>query len=302
MRPNRVNTAVARAVARILVRVVSRTALRVHRRPGSPEPLEPRASGFDVYTFVTDDEQYEELRSSLAAAGLEPPLARFVALQDRRSPAGSDPYELIARIGADRDRRHAILVHQDVRFDQGAGVEELVAVLEQLDALDPRWVVAGNAGGTARLGFVRRLRDPHGGSSDDSLPARVVSLDENLLIFNPAREPRCSPELGGFHFYGTDVCLNALKDGGTAYVIDFPVTHLSAGRRGPDYEEARERFTEVWQRRFLLALVCAPTEIFFLSRSALVRRLLDSQRVRAWVLEWERPASSWDRRAPESLR
>lgn len=282
-------TAAARTVARIVVRLGT---LRARRRPGSPGSVARRPIGFDVYTFVTDDEQYRELLGSFAAAGFAPPLARFVALHDRRSPNGSDPYALIARIGTERNRQHVILVHQDVRLDQGAGVDELVGALQQLDGLDPDWVVAGNAGGTSDLRLVRRLRDPHGASTDDTLPARVVSLDENFLVFNPARAPRCSPDLGGFHFYGTDVCLNALKGGGTAYVIDFPVTHLSSGRRGPDYDDGRARFVEVWQRRFLLAVVRAPTEILFLSRSGLLRRLLDSPRVRAWVWEWGRPTSS----------
>jgi hypothetical protein len=241
---------------------------------------------FEVYTFVTDEDQYREMRASFESAGLRPPLARFVELRDRRSPDGSDPFELISRIASREDRSHVILVHQDVRLDQGAGAQELVDVLRDLDQLDPRWVVAGNAGGTRDLRFVRRLRDPHGGSTDDPLPAQVVSLDENFLVFNPSRSPRCSPGLTGFHFYGSDVCLNALVEGDAAYVIDFPVTHLSAGSRGPDYERARARFVAAWEPRFAFAFVRVPTEVLFLSRWRLLRRLFGSAKLQGWVKEW----------------
>lgn len=250
-----------------------------------------RASGpaeFEIYTFVTDEQQYAQMRGSFEAAGLRPPSAAFFAMHDRRTPGGSDPYALIAEVGSRPHRSYVILVHQDVRLDQGAGADELVAALEQLNDVDPAWVVAGTAGGTSDLRLVRRLRDPHGGSTDDVLPARVVSLDENFLVFNPSHSPRCSPGLGGFHFYGTDVCLNALKDGGTAYVIDMPLTHLSAGRLGPDYDEARRRFLEAWQPRFRFTYVRTPNELLFLSRSIALRRVFDSQRMREWIWAWGR--------------
>jgi hypothetical protein len=126
-----------------------------------------------------------------------------------------------------------------VRLDRGGGAPELIAALAGLDRLDPEWVVAGNAGGTSDLRLVRGLYDPHGGSTDDRLPVRVVSLDENFLVFNRSRPPRCSPGLSGFHLYGTDVSLNASKERGAAYVIDMPLTHLSGGSMDSEYEAAK---------------------------------------------------------------
>jgi hypothetical protein len=240
---------------------------------------------FEVFTFVTDDEQYAAFRTSFVAAGFDAPLARFVALRDRRTAGGTDPYELIGRLGGRADGPYSILVHQDVRLDRGAGAPELLAALGQLDALDSRWALAGNAGGAADLHVVRRLTDPYGGSTDDQLPAPVVTLDENFLVFNPRARIRSSPGLQGFHFYGTDACLNAARSGGTAYVVDFPVTHLSRGRRGPAYDEMKERFLAAWNARTLFAYVRAPTEIVFLSRFALLRRIFASPRMLALVAD-----------------
>ena len=275
--------------ARGLTRGVARAAIRVgalgvrprRRRPAAAQSGD--APSFRVYTFVTDDREYAELQRSFAAAGFEAPTTRFVALRDRRTPGGTDPYELIAHIGREDGRPYVILTHQDVRLDQGMGLPELVAALERLDAFDPSWVVAGNAGGAPDLRLVRRIRDPYGGSTSDPLPCRVVSLDENFLVFNPRRRPRSSPGLDGFHFYGTDVCLNAARDGGTAYVVDFLVTHRSHGRRGPSYDEAKRRFLAAWRPRLWFAFLRAPTEILFISRSRLLSRLFGSRRMLAWV-------------------
>jgi hypothetical protein len=279
----RLQKAATRSIARLVIRLGSLDARRYPNRARFRRTTDGRPSSFDIHTFVTDEEQYEALKASFEDAGFRPPLARYVELRDRRSPGGSDPYELISRIGAERDRSWAILTHQDVRADQGVGVEDLVSALEHLDDLDPRWVVAGNAGGAPDLQLIRRLRDPYGGGTGHDLPARVVSLDENFLVFNRRHRPRCSPGLEGFHFYGTDACLNARRDGGTSYVIDFPVTHLSPGSLGPAYDEAKARFLAVWQRRMLFTYLCAPTEILFISRSAFLRRIFGSSRMHDWI-------------------
>jgi hypothetical protein len=285
MGPRRLERALVYGIARTAVGLGSLETRPRKARRRALELHSYQATSFDIYTFVTDDRVYDELRSSFAAAGFQPPLARFVALRDRRTPGGTDPYEFINRIGEQAPRPYVILTHQDVRADQGVGAPELAAALEGLNTLDPWWVVAGNAGGAPDLQLVRRLRDPYGGSTSNPLPARVTTLDENFLVFNPRQRPRCSPALEGFHFYGTDTCLNAALDGGTAYVIDFPVTHLSGGRLGTSYYAAKARFLATWRRRMIFTFVRAPTESLFISRFALLRRLFGSQRMLAWVQE-----------------
>ena len=76
--------------------------------------------------------------------------------------------------------------------------------------LDPQWVVAGTAGVTRRGRLVRRVVYRGSGLTADRLPLSVVTLDENFLVFNRRNVPRCSPGLSGFHFYGSDVSMNAL--------------------------------------------------------------------------------------------
>lgn len=255
-------------------------ALGAPRRSGRRPPNLPPMPGptFEIHTFVNDDGLYARMRASFIEAGFDPDA--FVRLTD----GDDDPYTTITRIGRASTARYPILCHQDVFADQGAGAAELLACLRELDVRDPRWVVAGNAGIMRSGRLIRRLVDRHGGSTGESLPLPVVTLDEDFLVFNPRNAPRCSAELKDFHLYGADVCLHALASGASAYVIDFPVTHLGRSRaaREPDseywrvYESCRKRFVAAWNDRCLFRYVLTPSDTVFMSRSRLLRRLFGS--------------------------
>lgn len=231
---------------------------------------------FEVWTFVKDESLYGQMRESLRRAGFDD--SSFVRLSDR----DTDPFAAIPDV-ASSAARYVILCHQDVLSDHGIGTRELLASLAELDALDPGWVVAGNAGVTPRMRLVARLRDPYGHSTAADLPVPVQSLDENFLVFNRRNQPRTSAGLKGFHMYGTDVCLNALADGGSAYVIDFPLTHLSRGEPDEAFERAKESFMEAWNARCLFRYISTPQEPLFLSRSSILRRIFGSSRALSWV-------------------
>lgn len=225
---------------------------------------------FRIATFVNDAELYKEMRASFEAAGFVVPIARYTI-------ETGDPYEAVTRLGTAYEP-YVILVHQDVRCDQGDTAGKLTVALEQLTALDDSWVVAGNAGGTKEHGLVRHVSDPHGTDWTDGLPARVVTLDENLLILRTARSPHCSERLSGFHLYGSDVCLNAERDGSSCYVVDFRASHLSPGS-GDGLDAAAERFAARWSEvrpRYL----ATPSRIVALARPRPVRRLMMNPRVR----------------------
>lgn len=254
--------------------------LSAPRRARRAAPLHSMRTGppFEIHTFVNDDALYDQMRESFIQAGFSP--SCFVPLSDH----GDDPYAAIGRIGEASDARYPILCHQDVRADRGAGARELLAALEQLDTADPHWVVAGNAGLMRTGRMLRRLIDPDGGFSGASPPLSVVSLDENFLAFNCRNPVRRSEGLSGFHLYGTDACLHALASGGSAYVVDFPVTHLSCGdAEGDDYARVKERFVKTWNRRYLFRFVVTPTAALFLSSSSILRAVFGSSPVLHWL-------------------
>lgn len=142
-----------------------------------------------------------------------------------------------------------ILCHQDVRLIAD-GAAELAARLAALTARDPDWAIAGNAGATEDRDLVLRISDPYGEDQRrGTLPARVVSLDENFLVVRAAAGLRPSPELAGFHLYGTDLCLRAREAGRSAWAVDFHLRHLSAGRVDAGFRAEQARFERHWGAR-----------------------------------------------------
>jgi len=129
--------------------------------------------------------------------------------------------------------------------------------------------------------LVRRVIDVHGGCTRERLPLPVVTIDEAILVLNPRNAPSCSPGAAGFHLYGADVCLRVLAAGGSAYVIDFPLTHVAQAPRDPafenayrdTYQRARASFCETWNSRSVFRYVITLSDTVFLSRSRLLRRV-----------------------------
>lgn len=230
-----------------------------------------------VFTFVTDPDGYQEMRRSFEQAGFTGEHAAFTEFHGGGS-GEPEPYSTITGLVATLGDPFFILCHQDVRLDQGHGIDQLLSTIRELEALDDRWAAAGNAGGSRSLRVIRSITDPHGGGSGDSLPARVHSLDENFLVIRTGTGIGCSPDLSGFHLYGTDLCLNALEQGRQPYVIDFRLRHLSPGTKDAAYTTARDRLVTHWSSKFVARYVRTTVEVLFLSRLGFLMRVLGSAR------------------------
>jgi len=216
-----------------------------HEDVSRPADLPPV---FSICTLVTEAAQHSAMRASFEARGFTPGHAEFLTVDNtggnRRCAYAGLREMLLAASGA-----YAILCHQDVRL-LADGAAELEARLAALDRRDPRWAVAGNAGTTEEGELRLRISDPHGEDQNRGpLPARAASLDENFLVLR--REAGVLPSAGlrGFHLYGTDLCLQARVAGRTAWVIDFHLRHLSAGRVDRGFLAEQAAFERHWGRR-----------------------------------------------------
>jgi hypothetical protein len=65
--------------------------------------------------------------------------------------------------------------------------------------------------------------------------------------------PQNSRGLAGYHFYATDLCLQAELAGGSAYVIDFHLFHYGRGKTDASYWEQKQRleahYRAIWPGR-----------------------------------------------------
>jgi hypothetical protein len=202
---------------------------------------------FTIGTLVTDHRAYCEMTASFEAGGFSSDCCEYLFIDNSGATKTSASDGL--RLLLDEARGvYVVLCHQDVRLlaDGRAMLERRLA---ELDDIDPNWALAGNAGGVRPGVLALRITDPHGCDRRvGGLPERVSSLDENFILVKRRARIGLSRDLTGFHLYGADLCLVADLLGYNAYVIDFHLEHLSAGKKDGAYRAAEAAFAAKWSR------------------------------------------------------
>lgn len=204
---------------------------------------------FTIATLVNNRTHYDEMLASFAEGGFDRRDCEYLYV-DNTGPGQTCAYRGLDRMLAEARGDFVILCHQDVRIVDD-GRHELEARLAEIEALDPAWAIVGNAGGIAPGRLAIRISDPHGSNRRvGTLPAKVMSLDENFIVVKRSARLSFSRDLSGFHFYGADLCLVADVLGYSAYVVDFHLEHLSAGIKGASFAAMEEAFRAKWCRAF----------------------------------------------------
>lgn len=230
---------------------------------------------YSIATLVSDRTQYDAMLATFEAKGFTSADCEYLFADNTSSEQCGAYAGLNALLNAAR-APHVILCHQDVRLvdDDRATLD---ARLEDLKQRDADWALAGNAGGIGPGKLALRISDPHGRNVRiGDLPARVATLDENFIIVRRDARIGFSRDLEGYHFYGADICLHAAHMGYHAYVIDFHLEHLSAGKKGTDFGAMEQAFQAKWARALAprwLQTTCALLRLSGAPGNALIARL-----------------------------
>jgi hypothetical protein len=227
-----------------------------------------RVKAYTIATLVTKPEQYAAMVASFKAGGFDGASCEYLYLNNTGGNALS-AYAGLNRLLDEAEGTHVILCHQDVRLlnDGRAVLDQRLTALERKA---PHWALAGNTGGIAPGKLALRISDPHGRDVHvGQLPEQAQSLDENFIVVRRSARVSLSRDLDGFHFYGTDLCLQAELAGWSAHVIDFHLEHLSGGFKSPDFfvveRQLREKYARAFRSRWiqttcsLLPLSASPT-------------------------------------------
>ncbi|MDE8348840.1 MAG: hypothetical protein POG74_05055 [Acidocella sp.] len=209
---------------------------------------------FTIGVLVTKKDEYVELLESFHDAGFGTDDCEYIFIDNTKSNQ-ADGYTGLNRILNEAKGRFVILCHQDVRlcFDHRPVLE---TKLLELDKFDKNWGLAGNAGADTTRTIAIRITHFNGREEKSGrFPAKVMSLDENFIIVKKSARLGFSNDLTGFHFYGTDICLQADIKGFNAYVIDFHLHHLGLGIMGEDFFMMRKEFKQKWDRALRVRLV-----------------------------------------------
>lgn len=157
-------------------------------------------------------------------------------------------------IGIERATYETVVCcHQDVKFPDG-WVDTLHLQIMEIGGYD--FGVLGTFGVDMVGGYAGNIKDPHNNPKLGDLPCLAQSLDEHCLIIRKASGLRFDEDLGGFHLYGTDICLEAACRGMKNYVIDAWLEHLSGGKVDEAFKATAEKFKEKWEKRGL----CGPVK------------------------------------------
>ncbi len=210
---------------------------------------------FTVCSLVRDVEKYGQLLDSFARLGFTPENTEFLAA-DNRHGNQFDGYSWQKSLLAASRGRFVVFCHDDIELLE-QGYEALLELLLQLDKEDPSWLLAGVAGGSWRP----KTHDKTSVSLNISnragknrrkgvVPSRVETLDECFILMQRSRPVITSYDLKGFHFYGSDLCLQAELLGGSAYTIDFHLRHHGNGSKGSTFRACRRALADKYRSFF----------------------------------------------------
>ena len=176
-----------------------------------------------------------------------------------------------------------VFAHCDVYFPQG-WFERLGWEVDRLSSMDPDWAVAGISSLTPSRELGGRIFDSSleplfpktSGVFGKALttPVPIVSADELVLIVRRESAISFDPLLPDFHFYGTDIILEAERQGKRCYGLDMPLLHNAKAqlRFGPDYARAFRYMVKKWRSRLPVPTTCVLlTEAPFTLAAARVR-------------------------------
>jgi hypothetical protein len=238
---------------------------------------------FHICTISNDLNQYEEMKSSFIEAGFTLEICQY-SLFDNSRENQFDPYETFNKIKAITTEPYIIFCHQDVRMDRGNGIDHLLKLIKELDDCDNNWAIAGNAGINNEYQPIVKITDLLNTPNwFGAFPQQVHSLDENFLLIKSTADISSSRELSGFHFYATDLCLNAIINKYTCYVIDFHLSHLSRGNIGEAFWQAQSKFHDRWCNEFVFCYVQTITCVTMCVSKYKILRFIGSQKM---VMDW----------------
>jgi hypothetical protein len=250
--------------------------------PITKNPAEP-SKLFSICTIVNNHDEYLLMKESFENCGFKEQCEYLIA--DNTISNQFNAYEAISRFIKESQGKYLVVVHQDVRcIDQQ---NDLINCLDNLTQLDDKWAICGNAGGKGHHQNILHINSNGKIIQHTNLPAKVHSLDENLLIIKKATNITISPDLGGFHLYGADLCLIADFLGYSSYVIPFMVKHLSTGNL-KDLKKHVPAFVNAYGRKLRSRYIQTTCTNFYLSCSVFNNKLYNFPPVYFFVKAYQR--------------
>ena len=136
-------------------------------------------------------------------------------------------------IGIDRCKSDlVVMIHQDVLLYEN-WIDMLFERIQEIEVKNKNWGVVGTAGINAKgdsMGVVYSVDGVmHWSASIRERVYPAQTVDEHCMVIRKSSGLRFDEGIIGFHFYGADLCLEALSRGRQNYAILCPIIHNDNG-------------------------------------------------------------------------
>ncbi len=233
---------------------------------------------FSICCLASRRDELDAMVASAQKAGFSDSHCEYLFI-DNIQENKYDAYEGTNRFLNKATGKYILLVHQDILFEFDT-MDRLLARIEEVNRLDPDWAVLGNVGYRAEdinTQYVK-ISDPFmDNQTKGPFPVKVTSLDENFLVVKNSANLALSNDIGHFHLYATELCLQAQQLGYSAYVIDFHLRHKSGGYVNQSFLETKKRFIKSYEKKLKTKFLRTPCTVMFLSGSAMLNRLCNTK-------------------------
>jgi hypothetical protein len=223
---------------------------------------------YSICTLVSNKTEYSEMLDSFAKAGFDTKSCEYIYI-DNTTNNKYDAYQGLNKFINKAKGKYIILCHQDIllNFDNREVLEKRI---QEISNLDKNWAVIGNAGAVGIKHVVFRITEPEAGlQKAGNPPKKVISIDENFMLLKNEANLGLSSDLYGFHFYGTDLCIQADSKGYSSYVVNFNLLHKSKGNADFRFFKLKDEFInkylKAWRGRYMQTTITK----FYLSGSRL---------------------------------
>lgn len=227
-------------------------------------PSEQFQYKFSVCTLVTDMVEYKEMVNSFKEAGFTLSDTEYL-YADNCGKNSFDAFSGLNRFLREAKGEKIILCHQDILLHDAKRVD-LELRISEIERIDSKWGVIGNAGGINLKHTSMHLTQKTGKRLIEKyLPIRAQNVDENFMVVRNSSNLALSSCLHGFHMYGPDLTIIADVLGFKNYIIDFNLTHKSDGNANKSFYDLKEEFRKNYNRAFRNRFIGTTITRFYIS-------------------------------------
>jgi len=231
---------------------------------------------FSICTLVANKAEYELLLLSAKNAGFTNDNSEFLYINNSETNK-FNAFDGLNQFLNKAKGKYVILVHQDVEF-KFDNVDILINRIDEMNEIDPKWAVLGNTGyhiNNMNKQYTRITDPGHNNQKDGSFPSEVSCVDENIMIVKNDLNLMTSNNIGHFHLYGADLCLQATMQGYHNYVIDFHILHKSGGFPNQSFYDTKNRLISQYENSSKVKFLRTPCTVLFLSNSKVLNFLMN---------------------------